>query len=205
MKCNIKPKGYNIFQARIYTITDELSVKTTFLSKPKAIQYIMDFFRKENDGQLFSRGVIRTIDPVLRVWIVPWSIDNPNALLLDEKNTVIDAWRTTFYDMGDAVLLSRTYENDISEEQIEKQMMALNAFSAVVACHEAGPSERFVITRTYRNKRFSLHYLNYNPEAGKLKPGETLEQRYQHLFDEDAAETERINATRKTQIHDKHE
>ena len=116
MKCNTKPRGYNIFQARIYSITDELNVKKTFLIKHKAIQYIMDFFKKENDGQLFSRGVIRTIDPNLRVWIVPWSIDNPNALLVDEKNTVIDAWRTTFHDMGDAILLSRTYENDISED-----------------------------------------------------------------------------------------
>ena len=84
-------------------------------------------------------------------------------------------------------------------------MMALNAFYAVVSCHEAGSSERFVITRTYRNKRFTLQLLNYNPESCKLKPGETLEQRYQHLLEEDAAETESINSMRSRQIKEKYD
>ena len=205
MKCNTKPKGYNVFQARIYTITDELSVKTAFINKSKATQYIIDFIKKEREGQIIARGVIRTIDPVLQAWIVPWSMDNPNAFLLDEKSAVIDAWRTTFYDMGDAVIITKTYEEEISEELIEKQMLVLNAFYAVVSCHEVGHSDKFIITRTYRNSHFSLQLLNYNPESCKLKPEETLEQRYQHLLEEDVAETESINLIRSRQIKEKYE
>ncbi len=205
MKCNIRPKGYNVFQARIYTITDDINEKITFMSKSRAIRHIQDSFNQERNGQLIARGVIRTIDPILRVWTVPWSVDNPHASLMDVDNAVVDLWKTTFYNMGDAVILSKTYEEEISENQLEKQMIALNAFYVVVSCHEIGMPERFVIAQTYRNKHFSLKILNYNPDASKLKQGETLEQRYQQLLDEDNKETELIKAIRARQTQDKYD
>ncbi|OJU18680.1 MAG: hypothetical protein BGN88_09415 [Clostridiales bacterium 43-6] len=202
MKCNIKPKGYNVFQARLYNITDDIYSKVTFINKEEAIKHILDSFTQDAYGQLFARGVIRTIDPCLSQWIVPWSVDNNKALLFIEDEYIIDSWKITFYDMGDDIILLQEVDNNPTEEKLRKQMVYLNAFYVVVSCKEIGCSERFVIARTYRNNKFSINILNFDPKATKLKPDETLEDRYKHLIDQDAKETERINSNRRTCINE---
>lgn len=197
---NPPKKGYNIYQARLYSIADELIGKKAFIEREEAAQYIFSCFEHEHDGPYFSRGIIRSIDPILKAWISPWGVDNPKALLYEDNGITTDQWKTTFYEMGDTVILSKPHNGAVPLEQLEKEMVVLNAFYVVVSCHEAGqPEDRFVISEIHRNNRFQLAVIGENREqliaSNQPQPGEKAEEVYKHLLSEDAAETQRINDT----------
>ena len=201
MKKNELPKqkkGYNVYQTRLYSITDELVGKKNFVEQKEAETYILSNFNREHDGPLFSRGIIRSIDPVLKVWISPCGMDNPKALLY-ESEQITDQWKTTFYEMGDTIISSSIYNKAIPLELLAKQMALLNAFYVVVSCHEVGtPDDCFIISEIHRNEIFNLTIMGESYEkiieGSKLRPDERLEDVYKHLLDEDTAETQRINA-----------
>lgn len=121
-------KGYNIYQARLYTITDEIALKNTYLEEQEAKDVLFKYFKDETLGSTFSRAVIRRIDPVLKAWIVPWSTDNPSALLIDEDNVIIDKWRITLYDMGDNIMDMQESESSIRQKTAQVMMLSVNAF-----------------------------------------------------------------------------
>lgn len=189
-------KGYNVYQARLYTITDELAIKHSFIDQEEARQFLFDFIQDEKNGPLFARAIIRCIDPVLKSWIVPWGIDNPKALLLDEDQAVIDHWRVTFYDMGDFVILKKESNEPIDEKMIQLLMMTNNAFYAVVSCQEVGNVGRFIISRKYLNKAFNLSVMDYDEKRVLKQQQEPLEECYKKLLDLDMDETKRINTER---------
>jgi|GEM_PF-6433966 len=195
---NQKEKGYNVHQARLYSITDMLVAKETFIEREEAIQYIFSCFGHEHDGPCFSRGIIRSIDPVLRAWVSPWGVDNPNALLYEGSGTNTDMWKYAYYDMGDAFMSSTTRNEAVPLEQLEKEMLVLNAFYAVASCHEAEqPEDCFMISGIHRNNKFRLTVIGESRDqlvaSSRLRPGEKLEDRYRHLLEQDVAETQRLN------------
>jgi len=193
-----KEKGYNVYQARLYSITDELVGKNTFIEKEDAIQYIFSCFEHEHDSPYFSRSIIRSIDPILKAWISPWGVDNPKALLYEDNGNNTDIWKATFYEMGDTVIISKIRDEAVPLEQLEKEMVLLNAFYVVMSCHEAGqPEDRFIISKIHRNKKFNLAVVGESYEqlvkSSRPRPDEKLEDIYKHLLEQDAAETQRIN------------
>lgn len=196
MGSETEPKGYNVFQARLYTITDELAVKQCYIDIEEAKEMLLDCFKDERFGLQFARAVVRCIDPVLKSWIVPWSADNPKAALLDEGVSVVDRWRIALYDMGDKLFCTKTADQPITEQMAQVMMMSENAFYSVISCHEIGDQEHFVICRTYRNAMFNLTVVDDDPERLERQKNEPLEICYQRLLKEDAEETERINAER---------
>ena len=196
-------KGYNVYQARLYTITDEIVLKTTYIEEQEAKDVLLKYLNDENIGPTFARAVIRRIDPCLKSWIVPWSIDNPSALLVDEDNAAIDKWRITLYDMGDNIIDIKESQSTISEKTAQSMMFSVNAFYAVISCHESESHDRFIISRTYRNKMFNLYVMDYDPEKIKAQQKEPLEVCYARLLQQDREETERINAKRTKLRQDK--
>lgn len=197
---NTNDKGYNAYQARLYTITDELALKTAFTERSIAEEYLLDYFKDEHEGVLYARAVIRTIDPNRISWIVPWSVDNPNALLIDEENTAIDSWRVNFYDIGDILIKSDKYNKPISKNHIMFDMMNMNAFYATISCREIG-RKNYIISKTYRNKAFNL--LLIQDEDAKALINDTsipLEEKYKKLIEQDVEETKRINLSRQNEI-----
>lgn len=189
-------KGYNVYQARLYTITDELALKECYIEEENAKNALLGYFKEEHEGPLYVRAVIRCIDPVLKAWIVPWSIDNPSALLLDEENTLVVRWRITLYNMGDEVITSQESTVGISEKKVRVLMLSVNAFYAVVSCQDASMRDRFIVSRTYRNQMFNLHVTDFDPEQLEKQKQEPLEMCYEKLLRQDAEETARINAER---------
>lgn len=192
-----KKKGYNIYQARLYTITDEIALKTTLVDIAEAQELLLGYFKQEQEGPLYARAVIRTINPVLKEWIIPWSVDNSSALLLNEETALIERWRITLYDMGDKVISSKEATEPISEQYARVYMMSANAFYSVISCQEAGTPNHFIISRTYRNKVFNLQVMGADPQRLQEQQKEPLEKCYERLLQEDAEETARINAQRR--------
>ena len=82
-------------------------------------------------------------------------------------------------------------------------MFSVNAFYAVISCHESESHDRFIISRTYRNKMFNLYVMDYDPEKIKAQQKEPLEVCYARLLQQDREETERINAKRTKLRQDK--
>ena len=147
-------------------------------------------FKDDRQESLISRGVIRCIDPHLRTWIVPWSVDNNNALLTDEDAIAVDDWRVSFYDMGDNVLTSIYVDKSPELDGLNKQMVCLNAFYCVVSCRELGmPHNRYVMCRTYRNTKFKVILINPDSKSVEPLPGETLEQRLGDKADSETRES----------------
>ena len=197
---NTKDKGYNVYQARLYTITDEIAYKTAFIDRKEAEEYLFEHFKDEHKGALFARAVIRTIDPNLVSWIVPWSVDNPNALLIDEENTAIESWRINYYNMGDFLIKSEKYNKPISKNRIMFNMMNMNAFYATVSCCEIG-SPKYIISKTYRNMAFNLSLIQDDAAKARMKDTSIpLEEKYKKLIEQDAEETMKINLNRQNEI-----
>lgn len=85
-----KPKGYNVHQMRLYSITDDLVTKQTFIEHDEAKEFILESFADEHDGPLYSRGSIRSLDPISKGWIVPQAMNNPKALLFEGSLDIVD-------------------------------------------------------------------------------------------------------------------
>lgn len=192
----------NIFQARVYAVTDHLAFKQTFASRKQAMEHIDYLLNDERYGTTYSRWAIRTIDPILKAWIVYKTAENPKALKPGTSDDLIDKWKLTFYDMGDALFTSKTYYERPAMDYIKRMLVATNSFYCTLSIHEVGTvEERFMIEFIVMNKDFRLQVISdHDLEAQHKKELENqtqpLEEIYEHLYEEDRQESERINKER---------
>ncbi len=200
---NIAPqKGYNIYQARLYTITDQLAAKKTFIDKKEAEDYSLGYFKDEQDGALIARAVIRTIDPLCSAWLAVWSVDNPNAILCNEDSTSIVSWRINYYDKSDIQIETEYFTTPVSKMYIIANMIKKNVFYVTVSCCENGHT-RSIISKTYRNKFFNLFLTVDEDTIARINNTNIpLEEKYKSLIEQDMEETDRINRLREQNISD---
>lgn len=203
-------KGYNIYQTRVYSIMDQLEVKNNFIDFDKAWEYIWSLFKDEHYGVTYFRGIIRRIDPFLSQWLVAekGGVNNPDALLLDPQNTLIDKWKYTYYSHNDELMDSEIFNEKISDEILQKQMKLRNCMYIIIAGHEIGsPKNRCQIIEQVLNKSFRIFVFTekkpdtklnekgmnkqkeFNEKGSALYSQNYLVERYQHLIDSDRNET----------------
>ena len=193
-KSNHKPKGYNVHQVRLYSLTDELVSKEAFVDESVADKALADYLSDEQNGPLYSRGCIRCLDPILRGWVVRNEINNPKALLFDPDQTEAEEWRVTLYDMGDNPIASHCTATQPTEKDVNLALLTHNAFNCVISAREPG-STRFVVVKIQINHGFNLSVSGKDGRPVKPympKHGENLALVYAKALAQDQAETKRI-------------
>ena len=199
---NEEHEPINVFQARVYTVTDHLALKQAFTSEKEAMQVISGFIDDEHYGATYSRWTIRVIDPYLKVWKIHQLAENPKAIKGNEQEQITDKWRVTFYDMGDAKFIRKTYAEQPDLVEIKKMLITSNSFYCTISIHDEGTAEgRYLITSMIVNKDFHIEIqadydIVAHHEESLKNPKEPLEKIYEHLFIEDAKETMQINKER---------
>lgn len=182
-------KGYNVHQARLYSITDELVSKKAFINPDEALKHLISNMDDEKHGQLLSRGVMRVLDPLTGGWVVPKSIPNPKALLFDSTSILAEDWKIAFYDMGDCFMGSEVLGTEPSEETMELWMLNKNAFYCVLSGRSEGDADaRFVVAKILHNKNFNLQV--HGPGPRTIRKGQNPELLYGKAFAQDRKENE---------------
>lgn len=199
---NKEHEPINVFQARVYTVTDHLALKQSFVSEKEAMEVIGGLLGDERYGATYSRWTIRVIDPFLKMWKVHHLVENTKAIKGNEQEQITDKWRVTFYDMGDAKFIRKEYTEQPDHERIKKMLITSNSFYCIISIHEEGTAEgRYIITSMIVNKDFHIgiqsdYDIVAHHEESLKNQTEPLEKIYEQLFLEDAMETQQINKER---------
>lgn len=153
-----RPSGNQLHQLRMYDCMDQLIIKSNFASEKTAKQKLLQYFTDEHDGPLYSRGIVRRIDPVLKHWITPLALNNSRAVLFDPGMFAVEEWRFSIYDIGDNKVETHSSATAFKDETIKIALQNRNAFYGVISAREPGASKKmFVISRIIINKLFNLH------------------------------------------------
>ena len=64
-----------------------------------ANQILLRALEKERSGPLLSRGCVRCLDPIRKMWYVWREINDAKDLLFDPEQAVAVAWRISWHDM----------------------------------------------------------------------------------------------------------
>lgn len=190
--------GYNVYQARLYTIENQLAYKRTYVDAREAEDALLRYMEDQQKGHAYSRGVIRCLDPGTCGWIIYRSIPNPNAGFFDPSETPAEEWELSFYGMEDQCIQVARFHREPNETHLKVCMITFGAVYAVLAAHGLGATgKQFLVVKIFHNRYFNLHLFKTAEAQCPVHSAEELMERYHRALEQDQEETERILESRR--------
>lgn len=186
-------QGNNVYQARLYTIGNHLVYKRSYVDAKEAECSILRYMENKQEGYLYSRGIIRCLDPISKDWVIYRSMPNPNGCLFDPIGDHAEEWELSLYGIGDQCIEVARFQKKPKETHLKICMIALGAVYMVLAARErAAEKNQFLVSKIIHNQYFNLHVFNLENVQRPVASTRELLETYYSAFVQDREETEQI-------------